>query len=107
MLSPNVMNSFRFCIVTGLREYFSQTDERTAAPRIPVMVNMTSVSSSSKRSQKIQSASVHHRSSSLDQIHAANRNAVLMDEYSDEDEDLQCTDQEVFIVPRLVYIFKI
>ncbi|KAI3468558.1 hypothetical protein Pfo_025221 [Paulownia fortunei] len=80
--------------VAGLREYFSQTDERTAAPRIPVMVNMTSVSSSSKRSQKLLSSSVHHRSPSLDQIHAANRNAVLMDEYSDEDEDLQCGDQE-------------
>ncbi|KAK6137242.1 hypothetical protein DH2020_029013 [Rehmannia glutinosa] len=80
--------------VAGLREYFSQTDERSAAPRIPVMVNMTSVSTSSKRNQKLQSSSVHHRSASLDQIHAANRNAVLMDEYSDEDEDLQYTDQE-------------
>ncbi|KAK4435536.1 protein ENHANCED DISEASE RESISTANCE 2 [Sesamum alatum] len=80
--------------VAGLREYFSQTDERTAAPRIPVMVNMTSVSGSSKRSQKLQSASVHHRTSSLDQIHAENRNAVLMDEYSDEDEDFQGADQE-------------
>ncbi|KAK6158470.1 hypothetical protein DH2020_005784 [Rehmannia glutinosa] len=83
-----------FSTVTGLREYFSQTDERSAAPRIPVMVNMTSVSTSSKRNQKLQSSSVHHRSASLDQIHAANRNAVLMDEYSDEDEDLQYTDQE-------------
>ncbi|XP_057786604.1 protein ENHANCED DISEASE RESISTANCE 2-like isoform X1 [Salvia miltiorrhiza] len=79
--------------VAGLREYYSQTDERPVAPRIPVMVNMTSVSSSSKRSKKLQSSSAHHRSSSLDQIHAANRNAVLMDEYSDEDEDLQA-DQE-------------
>ncbi|KAI3453873.1 hypothetical protein Pfo_010535 [Paulownia fortunei] len=80
--------------VAGLREYFSQTDERTAAPRIPVMVNMTSVSYSSKRNQKLQSSSVHHQSPTLDQIHAANRNAVLMDEYSDEDEDFQCADQE-------------
>ncbi|KAL2236759.1 protein ENHANCED DISEASE RESISTANCE 2 isoform X1 [Sesamum indicum] len=80
--------------VAGLREYFSQTDERTAAPRIPVMVNMTSVSGSSKRSHKLQSASVHHRTPSLDQIHAENRNAVLMDEYSDEDEDFQGADQE-------------
>ncbi|KAL1532248.1 Protein ENHANCED DISEASE RESISTANCE 2 [Salvia divinorum] len=79
--------------VAGLREYYSQTDERPVAPRIPVMVNMTSVSSSSKRSKKLQSSSAHHRSPSLDQIHAANRNAVLMDEYTDEDEDLQA-DQE-------------
>ncbi|KAL6549802.1 Protein ENHANCED DISEASE RESISTANCE 2 [Orobanche minor] len=83
-----------FSTVTGLREYFSQTDERSAAPRIPVMVNMTSVSTSSKRRQKLQSSYVHHHSASLDQIHAANRNAVMMDEYSEEDEDLQCADQE-------------
>ncbi|KAK6158504.1 hypothetical protein DH2020_005818 [Rehmannia glutinosa] len=89
-----LQGSLQFSTVTGLREYFSQTDERSAAPRIPVMVNMTSVSTSSKRNQKLQSSSVHHRSASLDQIHAANRNAVLMDEYSDEDEDLQYTDQE-------------
>ncbi|GFP98810.1 protein enhanced disease resistance 2 [Phtheirospermum japonicum] len=80
--------------VAGLREYFSQTDERSAAPRIPVMVNMTSASTSSKRSHKLQSSSVHHRSASLDQIQAANRNGVTMDEYSDDDEDFQCADQE-------------
>ncbi|KAL2551137.1 Protein ENHANCED DISEASE RESISTANCE 2 [Forsythia ovata] len=79
--------------VAGLREYFSQTDERTTAPRIPVMVNMTSVSRTSKRSHKLHLSSVH-RSPSLDQIQAANKNAVLMDEYSDEDEDFQCADQE-------------
>ncbi|CAI9772283.1 unnamed protein product [Fraxinus pennsylvanica] len=73
--------------VAGLREYFSQTDNRTAAPRIPVMVNMTSVSNSSKKTHKL--------NSSLDQIHAENKNGVLMDEYSDEDED-QVVDQETF-----------
>ncbi|XP_042038881.1 protein ENHANCED DISEASE RESISTANCE 2-like [Salvia splendens] len=78
--------------VAGLREYYSQTDDRPVAPRIPVMVNMTSVSSSSKKSKKLQS-SAHHHSPSLDQIHAANRNSVLLDEYSDDDEDLQA-DQE-------------
>ncbi|CAA0820437.1 Protein ENHANCED DISEASE RESISTANCE 2 [Striga hermonthica] len=81
--------------VAGLREYFSQTDERTAPPRIPVMVNMTSLSTSSKRSQKLQSSSIHHRSASLDQISAANRNAVLMDEDSDEDEDLQDAEEDL------------
>lgn len=80
---------------TGLREYFSQTDERTTAPRIPVMVNMTSAPSSSKSSQKNQSSGIHHRSPSLDQLHAASTNAVLMDEYSDEDEDFQYADDEV------------
>ncbi|KAG5573651.1 hypothetical protein H5410_063417 [Solanum commersonii] len=80
--------------VAGLREYFSQTDERTAAPRIPVMVNMTSASVSSKRNQKLQDTP-HHRTRSLDQIRAANRNASMMDEYSDEEEDFQGADQEV------------
>ncbi|GER56245.1 enhanced disease resistance 2 [Striga asiatica] len=89
-----IKNDNQVPTITGLREYFSQTDERTAAPRIPVMVNMTSLSTSSKRTQKHQMSSVHHRSASLDQIHAANRNAVLMDEDSDEDEDLQYADQE-------------
>ncbi|KAG6387801.1 hypothetical protein SASPL_152995 [Salvia splendens] len=84
--------------VAGLREYYSQTDDRPVAPRIPVMVNMTSVSSSSKKSKKLQS-SAHHHSPSLDQIHAANRNSVLLDEYSDDDEDLQA-DQEV---PEMTY----
>ncbi|KAK6129921.1 hypothetical protein DH2020_036315 [Rehmannia glutinosa] len=84
--------------VAGLREYFSQTDERTAASRIPVMINMTSISNFSKRSQKLQPSSVHHHSHTLDQIHEANGNGVLMDEYSDEDEDFQCADQEQFSV---------
>lgn len=84
---------------TGLREYFSQTDERSAAPRIPVMVNMTSASVSSKRKQKLNETSLHHhRSPSLDQMSAANRNVSMLDEYSDEDEEYQVADQEVSIV---------
>ncbi|XP_042022598.1 protein ENHANCED DISEASE RESISTANCE 2-like [Salvia splendens] len=35
--------------VAGLREYFSQTDERAIAPRMPLMVNMTSASDPSKK----------------------------------------------------------
>ncbi|GFZ17086.1 similar to ENHANCED DISEASE RESISTANCE 2 [Actinidia rufa] len=77
--------------VSGLREYFSQTDERCAPPRIPVMVNMASASVPSKKSQKLQESSV---GPSLDQINAANKNALMMDEYSDEDDELQTTDQE-------------
>ncbi|XP_059275549.1 protein ENHANCED DISEASE RESISTANCE 2-like isoform X6 [Lycium ferocissimum] len=78
----------------GLREYFSQTDERAAAPRIPVMVNMTSASISSKKSQNEQEAS-NQRTASVDIVHAANRNASMIDEFSDEDEDSQGADQEV------------
>ncbi|KAG5540329.1 hypothetical protein RHGRI_020534 [Rhododendron griersonianum] len=76
--------------VAGLREYFSQTDEKCAPPRIPVMVNMASASAS-KKSQKLQDSSV---GPSLDQINAANKNAVMMDEYSDDDDELQTPDQE-------------
>ncbi|XP_057478160.1 protein ENHANCED DISEASE RESISTANCE 2-like isoform X1 [Actinidia eriantha] len=77
--------------VSGLREYFSQTDERCAPPRIPVMANMASASVPSKKSQKLPESSV---GPSLEQINAANKNAVMMDEYSDEDDELQTTDQE-------------
>ena len=86
------MRSLCFFALTGLREYFSQTDERCAPPRIPVMVNMASASVPSKKSQKLPESSV---GPSLDQINAANKNAVMMDEYSDEDDELQTTDQEV------------
>ncbi|KAF3447666.1 hypothetical protein FNV43_RR08369 [Rhamnella rubrinervis] len=79
--------------VAGLREYFSQTDERNAPPRIPVMVNMTSASVSSQKSQKLHVSSVHP-SPSLDQINSANRNSVTMDEYSDEDEEFQIAEAE-------------
>ncbi|CDP11764.1 unnamed protein product [Coffea canephora] len=81
--------------VAGLREYFSQSDERAAAPRIPVMVNMTSASVSSKKSEKLYGSSVHKRSMSLDQITSSNKNVSMMDDYSDEDEDFQVPDQEV------------
>ncbi|GMY29580.1 protein ENHANCED DISEASE RESISTANCE 2 [Fagus crenata] len=76
--------------VAGLREWFAQTDERSAAPRIPVMVNMTSASVSSKKGVK----SSLHSSGSTDQINGANRNSVMMDEYSDEDEEFQIAEAE-------------
>ncbi|XP_021289036.1 protein ENHANCED DISEASE RESISTANCE 2 [Herrania umbratica] len=72
--------------VAGLREWFAQTDERGAPPRIPVMVNMASSSVSSKKTQKIDDLSVQS-APSLDQINAASRNSVMIDEYSDEDEE--------------------
>ncbi|XP_059641226.1 protein ENHANCED DISEASE RESISTANCE 2 [Cornus florida] len=78
--------------VAGLRELFSQTDERTAPPRIPVMVNMASASGSSRKIQKPQESSAN--SSFPDQMNAANRNGMMLDEYSDEDEEFQIADQE-------------
>ncbi|XP_050377555.1 protein ENHANCED DISEASE RESISTANCE 2 isoform X2 [Argentina anserina] len=71
--------------VAGLREWFSQTDERNAPPRIPVMVNMSSASVSSRKGQKLLDSSVS----------SANRNSVMMmDEYSDEDDDFQIAEAE-------------
>lgn len=60
------------------------------------MVNMTSDSASSKKYQKLQERSVLPNPS-LDQINGANRNSVMLDEYSDEDEEYQIAepDQEV------------
>ncbi|CAI8588281.1 unnamed protein product [Vicia faba] len=85
--------------VAGLREWFAQSDERNAPPRIPVMVNMFSTSASSKKSQKTNDISVN--STSLDQ-NAAHRNSALLDEYSDEDEDFQIAEpeQEAFQIGR-------
>ncbi|CAN1174898.1 Protein ENHANCED DISEASE RESISTANCE 2 [Linum perenne] len=64
--------------VAGLREWFAQSDERGAPPRIPVMVNMASASISSKKSLKMQDSSAHHRSASLDQMTAEGRNSAMM-----------------------------
>ncbi|KDP29586.1 hypothetical protein JCGZ_19352 [Jatropha curcas] len=78
--------------VAGLREWFSQTDERGAPPRIPVMVNMASTSLSSKKSLRQQESSVHP--ASLDQMNIASRNSTIMDEYSEEDEEFQIAEEE-------------
>ncbi|XP_038725689.1 protein ENHANCED DISEASE RESISTANCE 2-like isoform X2 [Tripterygium wilfordii] len=79
--------------VAGLREWFAQTDERGAPPRIPVMVKMASASVSSKKSQKSHESSVYP-TPYLDQINNASRNSAMMDEYSDEDEEFQIAESE-------------
>ncbi|KAJ4951591.1 hypothetical protein NE237_028423 [Protea cynaroides] len=86
--------------VAGLREWFSQTDERHAVPRIPVMVNMTSDSVSLKKNRKTQEPAVQP-APSLDQMNAASRNSV-MDEYSDDDEEFQIADGEQEAYPERV-----
>lgn len=79
--------------VAGLREWFCQTDERNAPPRLPVMVNMAPVSASSKKSQKPHESAVHF-SPSLDQMNAASRNSMMLDEYSDEEDEFQIAEAE-------------
>lgn len=77
-------------LITGLREWFSQTDERGVPTRIPVMVNMASSSLSLSKSGK----SLHQSAFSLDQTNSSNRNSVLLDEDSDDDDEFQIADSE-------------
>ncbi|XP_040986151.1 protein ENHANCED DISEASE RESISTANCE 2-like [Juglans microcarpa x Juglans regia] len=77
--------------VAGLREWFAQTDERNVPARIPAMVNMTSACVSSAKGEKLGSV---HPSAPSDQINAANRNSVMMEEYSDEDEEFQIAEAD-------------
>uniref|UniRef100_A0A6V7QYT2 Protein ENHANCED DISEASE RESISTANCE 2-like n=1 Tax=Ananas comosus var. bracteatus TaxID=296719 RepID=A0A6V7QYT2_ANACO len=85
--------------VAGLREWFSQRDETHILPRIPVMVNMTTSSISSKKERKGQEYSAQP-GPSLDQVHAASRHSTLIEEDSDEDEDYQLSYQEAYPVKR-------
>ncbi|XP_059658861.1 uncharacterized protein LOC132305202 [Cornus florida] len=59
--------------------------------------NMASASVSSRKSQKTQESCMPFYLS-LHQINAANKNAVMLDEFSDDDEEF---DQEVFTIPVL------
>lgn len=53
------------------------------------MVNMASASISSRRGQKLQESSVN-----FDHVNSANRNSVMIDEYSEEDEEFQIAEAE-------------
>ncbi|KAK4794376.1 hypothetical protein SAY86_012370 [Trapa natans] len=79
--------------VAGMREWFTQNDERTSAPRIPVMVNMTSASISSNKPQKLNESTIHP-GPSLQQMTAGSRNSVMMDDESDDDEEYQIPDSD-------------
>lgn len=73
--------------MAGLREYFAQTDDINAVPRIPVMLNMTTDTVSLKKDHKPQEGD--SLTTSLDQARADNRASVMLDEESDEDDDYQ------------------
>ncbi|KAK4792499.1 hypothetical protein SAY86_022934 [Trapa natans] len=89
--------------VAGLREWFAQSDERISAPRIPVMVNMTSASIRSKRAQKHNESSVHP-GPSLQQMTAGSRHSVMMDEDSDDDEENQIPELDLEVALKLLYL---
>ncbi|KAJ0252681.1 Protein ENHANCED DISEASE RESISTANCE 2-like [Hirschfeldia incana] len=76
--------------VSGLREWFLQTDERSHPIRIPVMVNMAPSSAALGKGGKPQ----HKSSLSIDQTNGAGRNSVLMDEDSDDDDEFQIAESE-------------
>ncbi|KAH1150647.1 hypothetical protein GLYMA_16G092900v4 [Glycine max] len=78
--------------VAGLREWFAQSDERNAHPRIPVMVNLSSTAVSSKKNQKPNDFSINP--TSLDQMNATSRSSALIDEYFDDEEDFQIAEPE-------------
>ncbi|KAL4199377.1 hypothetical protein AMTRI_Chr03g50830 [Amborella trichopoda] len=83
--------------VAGLREWFSQRDGSHAGPRIHVMANMAQDSVSSKRGQKGRQSSVRS-SLLLDQTPTTGGNTALLDEESEDDEELQIPDQEAYSV---------
>ncbi|XP_065002222.1 protein ENHANCED DISEASE RESISTANCE 2-like isoform X1 [Musa acuminata AAA Group] len=79
--------------VAGIRELFSQTDEVHTAPRIPIMVSMTSDSVSSEKEQKTQEISIQP-GVSLDQVFTDNTHPLILDEDSDDEEDTHILDAE-------------
>lgn len=93
--------------LVGIRELFSQTDEICTKPRIPIMVSVTSISSSSKKVQKTQEISIQP-GQSLDQVFTENRHPVILDDDSDDDDDNQLPETEeevVTIFSPCVFLF--
>ncbi|CAN6206369.1 unnamed protein product [Urochloa humidicola] len=78
--------------VSGLREYFSQTDDIHITPRIPAMESMTDVSASQKDENPNE---VDPKTKPADQEHAENKNMGTIDEESDDDEDYQIPEADI------------
>jgi hypothetical protein len=77
-----------FSPLTGLREWFSQSDESQVLPRIPVMVNMTQ-SVSSKKGRKAQESTTQ-TSIQMD----PSRHSTALEEESDEDDEFLIPESE-------------
>jgi hypothetical protein len=78
--------------VTGLREYFSQTDDIHIVPRIPVMSTMTN-GDSVKKNKKHQEADLKTK-----QADSANENSDMIDDESEEDDDYQLPEASLEVV---------
>ncbi|OEL16463.1 Protein ENHANCED DISEASE RESISTANCE 2-like [Dichanthelium oligosanthes] len=77
---------------SGLREYFSQTDDIHITPRIPAMESMVDVASSQKDEKPNE---VDPKTKPADQEHAENKNMGTIDEESDDDEDYQVPEADI------------
>lgn len=93
IIGISLFDDVYFCCMEGLREWFAQTDDMRKVPRIPMMVNMTSESVSSKKDHRTQDNSMR-AGPSLDQMHATSRHSTMLDEESEEDEDFQIPEPE-------------
>ena len=89
-----------FSPLTGLREWFSQSDESQVLPRIPVMVNMTP-SASSKKGRKAQENTTQ-TSLPMD----PSRHSTILEEESDEDDEFLIPESEQE-VDELLIVFPV
>lgn len=87
-------------LLTGLREWFSQSDESQVLPRIPVMVNMTP-SVSSKKGKKAQENTTQ-TSLPMD----PSRHSTVLEEESDEDDEFLIPESEQE-VDQLIIVFPV
>ena len=89
-----------FSPLTGLREWFSQSDESQVLPRIPVMVNMTP-SASSKKGRKAQENTTQ-TSLPMD----PSRHSTVLEEESDEDDEFLIPESEQEVDELLIVFFQ-
>lgn len=81
-----------FTFISGLREYFSQTDEIHPVPRIPMMHNMISVVSVEKDHMLQDSNS---KTKQVDSGQADNKILDMVDEESEDDDDYQVPEADL------------
>jgi hypothetical protein len=81
-----------FTFISGLREYFSQTDEIHPVPRIPVMHNMINAVSV-KKDQMLQDGD--SKTKQVDSVQAGIKSLDMVDEESEEDDDYQVPEADL------------
>lgn len=81
-----------YSFISGLREYFSQTDEIHPVPRIPMMHTMINAVSM-KKDQTVQESDLKTKQADLGQ--ADNKSLDMVDEESEEDDDYQVPEADL------------